>query len=102
MSNTSQTQPVAQLFLGDDAFDEFNSALNSLMQDGARGETVVMVREGFYLKSKTIDPLDLVMGLPEGCEMIVLDGASPEGDAWKTTYHPEQGVCTVVQEAVAA
>jgi hypothetical protein len=102
MPNTSQTQSVAQLYRGDDAFDEFNNALNSLMQDGARGETVVMVREGYHLKSKTINPMDLVLGLPDGCEMIVLDCASPEGDAWKTTYHPEQCICTVVQEAIAA
>jgi hypothetical protein len=102
MSNISKANPIAKLFIGDDAFDEFNNALNNLMQDGARGETVVMVREGYYLKSRTIDPLDLLMGLPDGCEMILLDGASPDGDAWKTTYHPEQGVCTVVQEGVAA
>lgn len=101
MPNTSQIRPVAQLFQGDEAFDEFNNALNSLMQGSDRGETVVLVRDGFDLKSQTIDPLDLVLGLPEGCEMIVLDCASPEGAAWKTTYHPVQRVCTVVQEAPA-
>ena len=95
---TKDKPPVAQLFLGDDAFDEFNRRLNRLMQDTSTGETFAMVREGFDLTTKLIDPADLVMGLPAGCEMLLLDGGDMDGDARKLTYHPTQQVCTVVQE----
>lgn len=97
MPNTNKS-PVAQLFTGDDAFDEFSRSLDSMMEDGARGETVIMIREGCHLRTRVVNPMDLAMGVPDSCEMIVLDGATPDGESWKTTYHPEQGVCTVVHE----
>lgn len=97
MSSTHKS-PIAQLFTGEDAYDEFTKSLDSMMEAGARGETVIMIREGCHLRTRVVNPMDLAMGLPDSCEMIVLDGASAEGESWKTTYHPEQGVCTVVHE----
>lgn len=98
MSTLSHKLPVAELFIGDDAFDEFNKYLNKLMQGEFTGEVMLVVRDGFNIVSRIVDPDDLVMGPPEGCELVVLDGGNPEGEAWKLVYHPAKRVSTFVRE----
>lgn len=96
---TKDKHPPAELFLGEDAFEEFNQYLSRLIHEGATGQTFILVREdGFTLTPKTLDPEDLVMGMPEACELVVLDGGSLDGDAWKVTYQPLVRVCTVISE----
>jgi len=99
MTKDQQARQAAKMYQGDDAFDEFHNAVNALLQDGARGEIILLVREGCNLRSRTVSPMSLGMGLPLGCEMVIIDGESPDGEAWKTTYYMEQGICTVVQES---
>ena len=97
---TKDKHPPAALFFGDDAFDEFNQYLSRLIHEGATGQTFILVREdGFTLTPKAIEAEDLVMGMPEACEFVILDGGALDGsDAWKVTYQPEQRVCTVISE----
>lgn len=74
-----------------DAFrHEVAVCIDCMLQDDARGETMVFVREGASLIPKIISADAIDLDNLQQYEMILFDGGNSAGDTWKHTFFPKQ------------
>lgn len=75
----------------EDAFrHEVGCCIDCMLQDDARGETIVFVRQGDSLVPKVINAEAVDLDNLQQYEMILFDGGNSAGDTWKHVFFPKQ------------
>lgn len=70
--------------------EEIGSVIDCMLQDGARGQTMVFIREGGDLIPLVIPAGNIDLENLEQYEMILFDGGNSAGDTWKHVFFPRQ------------
>lgn len=82
---TMETSPEKEAFKR-----KVGTSVNCMLQDDARGETMVFVRKDGNLIPKSISADTLDMENLEQFEMILFDGGNSAGDSWKHVFFPQR------------
>jgi len=79
--------------------NQLGACVNAMSQDDATGQILVFERMSGTLHMRHIASTDLAETDMDTYEMVVFDGGSTSGDAWKHVFFPRQREHYFVYEA---
>lgn len=82
--------PIAPKPMPSDYVDEVAVCIDCMLQDDARGETIVFTRKDGHLIPQVVPAKSIDLDNLGQYEIILFDGGNSAGDTWKQTFFPNQ------------
>lgn len=95
----AKNKPRTMSCMGYEAVSQFNHAVNSMQEDGAVGEIIVINQHGDSLVVRSVAPESLNSRMPENTLAILIDGGNTHaGQMWKIWFFPRPKLACVLVE----